>query len=159
MRKVSSGPLLSIDTFSSIQWFWQRTAKALIRLRMRAVWYGPTLSVHAPKAHFRLAQLNYARPIITEFDFMGQYETIITICLATLGTINNTMELLTRNVTETGSQIYGIVWLPFDVSKSTENGKQCRPWSNCSYRSSLIWVYTVCPYPSVRIFRIKIVSK
>ena len=51
---------------------------------------------------------------------MGQYETIITICLATLGTINNTMELLTRNVTETGSQIYGTVWLPFDVSKSTD---------------------------------------
>ena len=25
-----------------------------------------------------------------------------------------------------------------------QNGKQCRPWSDCSSRSSLIWVYTVC---------------
>ena len=24
------------------------------------------------------------------------------------------------------------------------NGKQCRPWSDCSFRSSLIWVCTVC---------------
>ena len=47
MRKVSSGPLLSIDTFYSIQWFWQRTAKTLIRLRMRAFWSGPSLSAHA----------------------------------------------------------------------------------------------------------------
>ena len=23
-------------------------------------------------------------------------------------------------------------------------GKQCEPWSDCSYRSSLIWVHTVC---------------
>ena len=26
-----------------------------------------------------------------------------------------------------------------------QNGKQYRPWSDCSFRSSLIWVYTVCP--------------
>ena len=31
---------------------------------------------------------------------------------------------------------------------------QCRPWSNCSYRSSLIWVCTVCPDLSVRKLRI-----
>ena len=24
------------------------------------------------------------------------------------------------------------------------NGKQCRPWSDCSFRSSLVWVCTVC---------------
>ena len=24
------------------------------------------------------------------------------------------------------------------------NGKQCRPWSDCSFRSNLIWVCTVC---------------
>ena len=29
--------------------------------------------------------------------------------------------------------------------KSRWNDKQCRPWSDCSSRSSLIWVYTVCP--------------
>ena len=32
MHKVSPGPLLSSDTFYSIQWFWQQTVKALIRL-------------------------------------------------------------------------------------------------------------------------------
>ena len=36
MRKVSLGLLLSIDLFYSIQWFWS----------------GPSLSAHAPKAHF-----------------------------------------------------------------------------------------------------------
>ena len=42
MRKVSSGPLLSIDNFYSIQWVWQRSAK---------VW---VFAAHAcPKAHFR----------------------------------------------------------------------------------------------------------
>ena len=35
------------------------------------------------------------------------------------------------------------------------NGKQCRPW--CS-RSSLIWVYTVCPGISVRKLRIIMVK-
>ena len=34
------------------------------------------------------------------------------------------------------------------------NGKQCRPWSDCSSRSSLIWVYTVCLGLSVRKLRI-----
>ena len=33
-----------------------------------------------------------------------------------------------------------------------QNGKQCRPWSGCSSRSSLIWVYTVCPELSVQKF-------
>ena len=33
------------------------------------------------------------------------------------------------------------------------NGKQCRPWSDCS-RRSLIWVYIVCPDPSVQKHRI-----
>ena len=32
VREVTSGPLLSIETFCSIRWFWQRTAKALIRM-------------------------------------------------------------------------------------------------------------------------------
>ena len=31
-----------------------------------------------------------------------------------------------------------------------QNGKQFRPWSDCSSRSSLIWVYTVCPDLPVR---------
>ena len=47
MRKVSSGHLLSIETFFSIQWFSLRTAKALIRLRARAVWSGPSVSAYA----------------------------------------------------------------------------------------------------------------
>ena len=34
------------------------------------------------------------------------------------------------------------------------NGKQCRPWSDCFSRSSLIWVYTVCPGLSVQKLRI-----
>ena len=34
------------------------------------------------------------------------------------------------------------------------NCKQCRPWSDCSSRSSLIWVCIVCPNLSVRKFRI-----
>ena len=29
------------------------------------------------------------------------------------------------------------------------NGKQCRPWSDCSKRSSLVLVYTVCPDLSI----------
>ena len=37
------------------------------------------------------------------------------------------------------------------VLGQTDLGKQCRPRSDCSSRSSLIWVYTVCH--STRIFR------
>ena len=37
--KVSCGHLLSIDTFYNVQWFCQRTVKALIRLR-RCIWEG-----------------------------------------------------------------------------------------------------------------------
>ena len=33
------------------------------------------------------------------------------------------------------------------------NGKQCSPWSDCSFRSSLIWVCTVCSDLSVRNLR------
>ena len=51
MRKVSSGHLLSIDTNYNVSCFCERTAKALIRLRVRAVWYGPSLSVYAQR-HF-----------------------------------------------------------------------------------------------------------
>ena len=41
-----------------------------------------------------------------------------------------------------------------NVSKRCRrNSKQCRPWSECSSRSSLIWVYTVCPDLSVRKLR------
>ena len=44
MRRVSFGPMLSIDTFYNIQWFWLWTAKAQISLRICAVWSGPLLS-------------------------------------------------------------------------------------------------------------------
>ena len=54
MRKVQSGLLLSIDTFYRIQWFWQRTAKALIRLRGCADGSVPSLSAYVPKICFRL---------------------------------------------------------------------------------------------------------
>ena len=49
MRKISSGSLLSIDTFYSIQWFWKRTAKVLIRLHGCAGWSGPSLSTYAQR--------------------------------------------------------------------------------------------------------------
>ena len=58
MRKVTFGRLFSIDTFYSIQWFWHRTAKALIRLHNCTVWSKHLLSAHAPNAHFRLAWLS-----------------------------------------------------------------------------------------------------
>ena len=45
-----------------------------------------------------------------------------------------------------------VMTLKFELCGSTieskrcrRNGKQCRPWSDCSSRSSLIWVCTVCP--------------
>ena len=47
MRKVSSGHLLFIETFCSLQWFCLRTAKALIRLRECAGWSGLSLSAYA----------------------------------------------------------------------------------------------------------------
>ena len=56
MRKVSSEPLLSIHTFCSIQWFCSQTVKALIRMRIRAVWSGPSLSAHAWRRVFCLMQ-------------------------------------------------------------------------------------------------------
>ena len=37
------------------------------------------------------------------------------------------------------------------------NSKQCRPWSDCSHGSSLIWVCTVCSELSVPIIRICLV--
>ena len=37
---------------------------------------------------------------------------------------------------------YHRVIKPNDANKTC---KQCRPWSDCSSMSSLIWVYTVCP--------------
>ena len=52
MRKVSSGPLLSIDTFHSVQWFWQGTAIALIRLRGCSSWSGLSLSTYARRHIF-----------------------------------------------------------------------------------------------------------
>ena len=44
--KVSFGPLLSIHTFCSIQWFCKWTVKALIRLRGCAGWSVPWLSTY-----------------------------------------------------------------------------------------------------------------
>ena len=43
-------------------------------------------------------------------------------------------------------------WLFLRVNASKRcigNSKQCRPWSDCCSRSSLIWVCTVCPDLSV----------
>ena len=53
--------LLSFDTVYSIQWFCNRTAKVLIRLRIRAVWAGPSLSAHALKARFCKGRLTHYR--------------------------------------------------------------------------------------------------
>ena len=36
------------------------------------------------------------------------------------------------------------------------NGEQCRPWSDCSSRSSLIWVYTVCP--GLPVWKLRIIT-
>ena len=46
-------------------------------------------------------------------------------------------------------------WLFLKVMhpKDAESCKQCRPRSDCSSRSSLIWVCTVCPDLSVRTLR------
>ena len=44
---VSYGPLLSILAFCSVQWFCQRTVKALIRLRGCTGWSGHLLSAYA----------------------------------------------------------------------------------------------------------------
>ena len=44
--------------------------------------------------------------------------------------------------------LYHRVMCPKDAD--SDNGKQCRPWSDCS----LIWIYTVCPALSVRKLRI-----
>ena len=52
MRKVSYGLLLSVYTFCSIQWFCQRTVKALISLRGCAGISGLSLSAHARKYVF-----------------------------------------------------------------------------------------------------------
>ena len=52
MHKVSSRPLLSIETFYSIQWFCPRTAKAFIRLHKCAVWSRPFLSAYAGRQIF-----------------------------------------------------------------------------------------------------------
>ena len=47
--------------------------------------------------------------------------------------------------------------LRVNVSKGCRgNCKQCRPWSDCSSRSSLIWVCTVCPGLSV--WKLKIIT-
>ena len=52
MHKLSSGHLLSIETFCSSQWFWLLAAKALIRLRGCAIWSGPLLSAYARRLVF-----------------------------------------------------------------------------------------------------------
>ena len=46
MRNVLSVSLLSIRTFCSIQWFYLKTVKALIRLCGCAAWSEPSLSVY-----------------------------------------------------------------------------------------------------------------
>ena len=51
-----------------------------------------------------------------------------------------------------------------ESKRCRRNGKQCRPWSDCSSDqtapwSSLIWVCTVCPGKSVRKLRIIMVFK
>ena len=56
-RSLSSGHLLSAETFDSIQRVCLQTAKAQIKLCMRAVYSGPSLSADDPKIHFRLVGL------------------------------------------------------------------------------------------------------
>ena len=53
---------------------------------------------------------------------------------------------------------------PFDflmmfLKKGWLIGKQCRPWSNCSFRSCLIKVCSVCSSISVQILLVNIVTK
>ena len=52
MSKVSSGHLLSVDTFFSVQWFCLQTVKALIRMCGCAGWSWSSLSVHAQRYVF-----------------------------------------------------------------------------------------------------------
>ena len=56
MRKVSSGPLLSIHTFCSRHWFCKRTVKILIDCVECTGWSGPALSACALKTGFRIAR-------------------------------------------------------------------------------------------------------
>ena len=56
---ISSGQVLSIETFYSIQWFCLRTAKALIRLRGCAGWSGPSLSAYVQRHVFAWRGLYY----------------------------------------------------------------------------------------------------
>ena len=44
------------------------------------------------------------------------------------------------------------------LSYGGSNGKQCRRWSDCSFRSRLIKIYTVCPDLSARKLRISMLN-
>ena len=66
----------------------------------------------------------------------------------------NPKNLETRKNCCNYSKIWTIVLLQSNASKRRRrNCKQCRPWSDCSSRSSLIWVCAVCPDLSVRKLR------
>ena len=63
----------------------------------------------------------------------------------------------TQNICCNHSKIW-TMWLYHRVMNESKrcrrNGKQCRAWSDCSSRISLIWVCTVCPGISVQKLRI-----
>ena len=56
---VSSGHLLTIDTFYNIQWLWQRTTNVLIRLCACAGWSGPSLPAYT-RRHVFMVRPNYS---------------------------------------------------------------------------------------------------
>ena len=80
---------------------------------------------------------------------LGAYSALATIKFLNFGT----------------PEIFAVIYLKFKQRGQTSgyfvkckwskwNSKQWRPWSDCSSRSSLIWVCTVCPYLSVRKLRV-----
>ena len=83
MPKISSGPLISIYTFCSIQWFCKQTVKALIRLHGCAGWSGPSLSTLCPKTCFRMVKPQW-NMLLINYRINQELYTIITIriCLS-----------------------------------------------------------------------------
>ena len=93
MRKVSSGTLLSIDTVYSIKWFWKRSVKALIRLRLRTGWPGPSMAAYARghvfawRSQFDIGRLTRSRLLFIlilqcgSFDRASRVDPLTTIVL------------------------------------------------------------------------------
>ena len=63
----------------------------------------------------------------------------------------------TQNICCNHSRIWNM-WLyqSYECKRCRRNGKQCRPWSDCCSRSSLIWVCTVCL--GISVWKLRIIT-